>query len=393
MTLSLKFILISTLFFVVAFLIENLNGAFALNDFKVYYEATRELLNGGNPYGQAFGLNSGFYKYAPGTLLFFFPATLFNFETAKIIHFTLIAVFSILTFHFCLLFAKKYLHNFKFRETLFLSLLLVFSSVHLIRELHMGNINMLLILLTLSSLYFIEQKRELPAAILLSVLFLLKPYFLIIVLPLLLLRKLKLIFKVTLVMAFLSALPILFFGIDKTLSLHTAWLDSVSGHATDPTSDHTFSAIIENYTGVVLAHYWQTIFIALTGVLFFAFRTNYITKKNVYTSEILIADVFVLIALIPNLVITDSQHFLFSLPLLSLILIHLFLNPDWKSIAAFSILFFFYGMNSNDLLGNPLSNKFDEFSTIGVANILFIGLFFYLKRKGKTTSSSLASQP
>jgi hypothetical protein len=158
-------------------------------------------------------------------------------------------------------------------------------------------------------------------------------------------------------------------------------------HSEGMLSEHTFSSIIKNYSGLQLAGYWQYIFIALIAFVFLSLRISYFNKVKIYTPELIISDVFILVALIPNLVITDSQHFLFSIPMLCLILIHLFINPSKVIIVLFSILFFFYGMNSNDLLGNPLSNTLDTYSTIGVSNLLLVLLFLYLKKGNGVISS------
>src|SRR5688500_7819899 len=96
-----SFLLICAGFCGLMFLIENKNGAFLLNDFKVYYEASREFIQHGQPYGQAFGLSSGFFKYSPATLLVFLPYTAFSFETAKIIHFIVISFIAFFVFKNC----------------------------------------------------------------------------------------------------------------------------------------------------------------------------------------------------------------------------------------------------------------------------------------------------
>lgn len=386
MKLSYWFILICLAFFSLAFAIENLNGSFLLNDFRVYYDASCELLSGANPYGQAYGLSSGFYKYAPVTLLFFSPATIFTFETAKILHFIVISLCSIMVFLLCLSLARHYLPRLKKNETLFLSLLLIFSSVHLTRELHLGNINQILILLTLSSLSLVKNNKPRIAAIFLAVLFLLKPYFLILILPILAYRKFGILAQTALIVTALCSLLFLFFGYETTVFLHKNWFNSMMNHSSSLTSEHTFTSIFRNYTGIVLSARWTYIFIGIVTTIYLFSRWFYIFGRKKYTPGLFLSDTFILLALIPNMVLTDSQHFLFSIPLLALILAHLFTRPDWKMTTLFIVLFFFYGMNSNDLLGNPLSNKFDDFSTIGVANLMLAGLFIVIRKKENSTS-------
>lgn len=375
------FLLICLGFCGLMFFIENKNGAFLLNDFKVYYEASREFINDGQPYGQAFGLSSGFFKYSPATLLVFLPYTVFSFETARILHFVLISFMAFFVFRHCLELGRKYHPGFNRPRTLgFLSLLLLFSVVHLTRELHMGNMNLALLLLALAGIQLTLKAKIIPASLLFALLFLVKPYFAILILPLIIAKKWRLLVYTFCGMTIISLLPALFVGIAETIDLHIAWLETMKMHNTGMFSEHTFTSIVFSYTAIQLGANWQYVFILLTGLVYLLIRFNHFTGKKHYTTAGFIGDLFILTALIPNLVITDSQHFLFTLPLLGLILIHLAEKPSFAKISLFVILFFFYGANSNDLLGNPLSDWFDTYSTIGVANLGLIGFFCFLRK-------------
>jgi len=58
---------------VLALVLEVVNGRFWLNDLKVYVMAADALRQGQPVYGLPFGLDTGFYKYAPGVLYLFLP--------------------------------------------------------------------------------------------------------------------------------------------------------------------------------------------------------------------------------------------------------------------------------------------------------------------------------
>jgi hypothetical protein len=88
------FLLIVSLLFLAIYLIENINGRFWLNDFKVYYSAADALKNGKTVYGESFGLSTGFYKYSPEVLCLFIPATYLPFAAASGIHFFFIGLFT-----------------------------------------------------------------------------------------------------------------------------------------------------------------------------------------------------------------------------------------------------------------------------------------------------------
>ncbi|MEI6456446.1 MAG: hypothetical protein WCO93_09170, partial [bacterium] len=72
-----KFIVFAFVLFLTAFIFENINGRFWLNDFKVYYMAAKALLTGNQVYDLPFGEPSGYYKYSPFVLFFFFPYCIF----------------------------------------------------------------------------------------------------------------------------------------------------------------------------------------------------------------------------------------------------------------------------------------------------------------------------
>src|SRR5258705_11453838 len=93
----LPFILFAAIVFAAIFTIEKINGRFWLNDFKVYYSAAQALISGKQVYGIAFGLDTGFYKYAPFVAMLFVPYTFFAYDTAAIIHFIVVCIATILT--------------------------------------------------------------------------------------------------------------------------------------------------------------------------------------------------------------------------------------------------------------------------------------------------------
>lgn len=381
----LGFNIILALFLIASFVVENLNGHFHLNDFKVYYDASLQFSDGLNPYGQAYGLSSGYFKYAPPTLYLFLPYTYFDFETARIIHYLVMSVLIFFIYKFLFKLSRAYFGEFaKPKHFYFLLWLFIFSLVHLTRELHLGNVNLILIFLTLISLDFIRKKKKTAAGVSLSLLILLKPYFAIVILPLMIKREWKVIFiQISTTFAFI-ALPFLISGFNETTQLYQDWLTSMKSHSTGMFSEHTFTSIVYSYSGIKLNDYWQMIFIFLAIAMYFYCRLKQLIN-NSFTYKEIISDTFILIALIPNLVITDTQHFLYTLPLISLILV-IITNTEQKTIyiLIFAVLFFLYGANANDLLGHRFSNALDRYSTIGVANFLLILFFIFLNgRKEK----------
>ena len=170
------FIIVALLFCSTNIVIEMINERFWLNDFQVYYSASANFVSGENPYGEAFGLSSGFFKYSPFTLLIFSPYTLFSFENSKIIHFVLISLATLMSILSIYGLLKNHaLKDKAIKPRTFMFVLLLIAVVHLSREFHLGNINMILILLFLFSIHCVIKEKRIPAAITLSLIFLLKP--------------------------------------------------------------------------------------------------------------------------------------------------------------------------------------------------------------------------
>src|SRR6187399_2515881 len=72
------------------FVIEHVNGRFWLNDFRVYYDSARSLLDGQPLYGVSHGLDSGIFKYAPVIAMLYVPLALLPYVVAASIQYLLI---------------------------------------------------------------------------------------------------------------------------------------------------------------------------------------------------------------------------------------------------------------------------------------------------------------
>src|SRR5688572_7943528 len=158
--LYLPFIVFATVLFAAVFTIEKINERFWLNDFKVYYSAAQALINGEQVYGISFGLDTGFYKYSPFVAMLFVPYTFFSFETAALIHFAVLCAATVLTIIILGRLIGRYFIPVKTRtENVLISFALACILLHLVRELHLGNIYMLLLFLASAGLIFSLQSK------------------------------------------------------------------------------------------------------------------------------------------------------------------------------------------------------------------------------------------
>ncbi|HLG36353.1 MAG TPA: glycosyltransferase family 87 protein [Bacteroidia bacterium] len=372
-----RFIAFASLFFAAIFIIENLNHRFWLNDFKVYYSAAQAFLNGEKIYGVPFGLETGFYKYSPFVLLLFTPDSLLPYEAAAIIHFIALSASAIA----CILVMNKILGRYVFqkqheKENLLMSAAIVCIAIHLVRELHLGNVNVIILLLLAYALLFMLEEKYSLSGILIAFAVLLKPYFLVVLIPVILFRKWKVCLWFVSGLVLSDIICALVFGYEKHLVLYSEWLESVSAHGSYLQSSHTIQSLLQNYFNAHLNNF-SLVIIAAVAVLFAILLIAAQSRHKKETSgaaknTILTAGYFSLIAIVPNLVITDTEHFLLSLPLIMILLYFISLRQNKFLAIIFLVVIFFFGANSTDLLGKALSLKFDTLGLLGISNLILI---------------------
>ena len=122
-----------------------INGRFHQWDFQVYYSAAADWLSGGEVYGKSYGLSSGFYKYSLTALIPFVPFTFLSYFWASSFYY-----FGLL--FLVIKFIRKWSKWLRNKESYWsyiavFWITLIFFGDHLERELFLGNINFLLLVL------------------------------------------------------------------------------------------------------------------------------------------------------------------------------------------------------------------------------------------------------
>ena len=384
------FVGITLFIFIAIFALQNYNERFWLYDFKVYYLAAKSLVEGTPIYGVAFGLNTGFYKYSPFTLILFTPALLFNFSTATVIQYFVISFVTIASF----LLIQNIISKYIFDTTLLnknLIMILAFIGVfrHLFREVHMGNVNMIIVLLLNLGLLFTLKSKYILSGICIGIVVLIKPYFLLLMLPLLIYGKLKTIVSTGLTVVVAVIIPFLIFGFSQGLSLHQNWLNSMLAHSSYLFSYETIFSLLKMYLFENIPNVFQVIIIAMVIILFlFVFlnlknKAKSNEKKELLNNSNFIVGFLILLAIIPNLLITDTEHFLFATPLVLYIINYLFINKNKVENAVFVFIILLYAAFTTDVLGNVFTNKIDSMGMLGLSNLFIIGFSIYIIIKNK----------
>ena len=229
-------------------IMNNVNHRFWLTDFNVYYTAAKNLTTGSAVYLQAFGDGSGYYKYSPLILCFYMPYLSLNYYVASVIHFTILSA----AFFYAFVLIYRMLTRYFFpepvkRAALLLSIAFTCIMIHLVRELYLGNINILLLCLCLVALRHYLKGRTVGGSILLGLVILTKPFYLLLILPLLFRKKFRAIAVIAVTLMVGLLLPFIFFGIDRTLSLYSGWMKIMEVHSAVFPGKNTLEYLVSYY--------------------------------------------------------------------------------------------------------------------------------------------------
>lgn len=371
------------------FVFENINGRFWLNDFKVYYLASKSLIVGTQIYGTPFGLDSGLYKYSPFVLLLFMPFTLFPFKIACIIYFFGIVFFVLWIFTLLKKLTQTYFFSKPARhEAWILTAVFIFILNLFFRELHLGNTNILLLLLLLLSVKHLVHSKYFIAGILFGLVILFKPFFLILVLPILLHKKWKIISGAIFFIVIQLIIFLIFFGWNTTYFLHTEWVKTMLDHSSSFPSNNNIDHLVRHYISSGVPASFQYIILVGVCLLYLGlfWYNNYFRSKKIIgidrSNSNFIFECFILIAVLPSILNTDTEHFLYSLPIITTIAYYIFQQKNIFLIFCFILLFMLFGLNSNDIVGKYIADFYDQIGALGISNLFLIIFLIFVYFKG-----------
>lgn len=371
--------------FAVIVSLEIINHRFEMNDFKVYYLAGKAFFNNQEIYGVQFGLASGYYKYSPVFLLIFSPYLIFGYKTACILHAFILAIATIQTLISIKEIYQKLINQREIQNH-YLFIFAIFIIVnHLFREIHLGNLNMILVmLLSLGIQQILNEKKILPGFFIALAIFI-KPYLIILAIPLFFHKKFGLLMSLSAWLGILLISPITYLGFDKFILMNKHWIHEIFQHGAYLYSNHTFTSLIRQYVTEALndhSHlYFLISFIFIYILIYFTLLKKHSVKSEKNNHTILVFSYFILLALVPNILITDTEHFLYSTPIILFSIYTLESIQNTKLKIAYVVFSILYGINSPDILGKFLSGKFEDYGILGLSNLGLIVVFILLQRK------------
>jgi hypothetical protein len=356
--------------------LETINGRAQMADFRVYYDAANAFLNDTQLYGKAFGVSSGFYKYSPFACLPFVPLAIMPYKVASIIFYLLITG-SIIWFS---LYLYKSIAEEKYEKAgWILGLTALYMADHLERELHLGNINLFLLIAAFWIYSFLKNEKQIHAGLLYGLLLLFKPHFLILLPYLIWKKQWKAVLTTISFVAVGLLFPMVIKGWDGNIGLIKEWFIAMRDHSIKlEESPNTIYGIFNHFILRQPGHPLSiVILLGLTSAVFLFFLIK--NQRKYGNTDVRFLEFFILVALIPNLVHTDTEHFMWTWPLIAYTIAELFkkkntlFNAEWLAvIVLFTISFIPYCLNSPDIVGKKIRFLFDEGGLLGIANLFII---------------------
>jgi hypothetical protein len=355
--MKLRFNLVVALLCLGYLALEWNNGRAQMADFRVYYDAANALIHGDTLYGKAFGVSSGFYKYSPFACLPFVPLALQPYAVASVLYYVLLTAALI----YFLWRVSEFVTGEGGKQALVLAGLSgVFLIDHLERELHLGNVNLFLLMLLFEVYRLLRQQKHISAGVLYGLVLLFKPHFLLLLPYFIWKRNLQAVAATVACVLAGLLLPALALGWEANMQLLRFWGFTIGDHNVAlQHSPNTLYGLINRGLMGGIAGPWLILGV-LSGVAIIIAAWLFLNDRREgvrWSKEVRYAEFFLLVGIVPNLVHTDTEHFMWVWPMLALAL-QAALTSGIRHrnliILLLMIAFIPFAINSPDLVGEML---------------------------------------
>jgi len=364
-----------------------INGRFQMRDLQVYYDAAMWLFDGESPYGTAFGLSSGYYKYSPSAALLFTPLHLLGWFPARVFFFLLISVSFASRIPQLIDWIQEQLQTKVNRNAV--ALLVVLSLVgHFSRELLLGNVNWLLLIWVFSGFIILKSKPVLSGA-LFALALIFKPHFIIIVPWLILRREWSSIKSMGVGILLLLFIPATGWGWGDNLQFLKEWFAAMQAHnASLAESANTIYGIPAKLTGIDGSS-WIVLFLAVVSFLILFWMLRHFRQERGdlrLEPKNRLIEFSALLAIIPNLVHTDTEHFMWTFPMLVMLAIYWLQTngtEKWVVGLLWMLALIPFAFSTPDIWGGEGARWLEQSGVLGIANIVLIVITLRIAGKYK----------
>jgi hypothetical protein len=364
------------------FIVQKTHGRDGVGHFATYYTAGAELLHGDSPYQTWMTESAMTPRESPFALMLLSPFSFLPQAMAAAIYYFLILL-SYLILGLALVYVVEGQLRLKFNRGWVIALSVLMMLDHLERELQIGNITVFLLLAAMALFLFSRRMQEIPAGILLGMLILCRPIFVILV-PLFVLRKQwKTIGFAAMSSAVGVMMPMLFLGQHRAADVTLFWYYDVVEWPSSTGVGNTIFLLYDRYIAAPLGVELQSLSLLLMmGIVAMALIWFMVRNRNSVSARYYeFVEYFLLVALVPSLVATDTEQFMWTWPLVTLSVALVFSDlvvRKWPFVVLLVLAFVPFCLNSPDIVGRKLQLLFDEQGLIGLANLVLVSLTVYL---------------
>lgn len=366
------------------FILQKLHYREGVSNLQVYYGAGKAALEGSILYRYSFDGGVGYFESAPIVAYLFSPLTLTNYAVANgFYYFFILTIFIFLTPYLLYRLDKDYALK-PLRVGWVLVLCTLFLIDHLERELHLGNFNIFLLVISLFIYRFLSLNKVFIAGLLMALIFLMKPSLIILVPLFFLFGKWRFVITWSVGVALGLSVPLLFgnhqLEYSRLLQWVEIWIENPLVYQSPNTLYGIYNQWILNPFGYESGLFIVPAVLLLVGFFFYRW---YQRIKVIFPEMHSILGLAVGLALVPNLIHADTEHFMWSWLLLILLFIALQqLKKAKGQVRLYSCIltlaFIPYVLNSPDIVGRRLMLIFDEGGWLGFAHFIIIVTFMWI---------------
>lgn len=361
---------------------EIYNGEFDHHDFEVYYKAGQRIVAGEDLFRP---VEDGFYRYlySPTAALYFIPISWLPFPVAKVVYWCVLTglILTGLYLVFTLISPDIRQEPAARMNTLFLLAGLILG-VHIQRELHLGQVNHMLLVLYIGIVYCFARGKSVLLAIIWAASVFIKPFAFIFLPYFVLKKRWKEIVLFGIFAGLLFAAPLLFYSPSKYRKQLQGEMTEIKIELQEKqgmlqSANHTIFSVLARYsplrlitfTPLVTNIYQGAVLCLLAGFIFWMVRRG----EDLDRSYLL--DFALLIACIPLLSFTSYNAFGFVELLVCLLLYHFHALTRIEKVCTVAG-FVLSGGNWYDLWGKQLWRMFEGWSLLSIGTILLIAVLF-----------------
>ncbi len=374
----MRYIVVACLMSMVYFILQKFHHREPVAYFDNYMAMANEFIHGNSS-------SPSIENSSPFQNLFFLPALVLPIGLASGIYY-FVVLFSFIFFTLILLYYHELYGWSSARIRGWMLFFITFFLLdHFERELHLGNLNVFLLMTTFAIFLLYQSNRYFSAGLIWAMLVLCKPATLL----LLFFFVLKKNRKVPAIMAAgvlgIGLLTLLIPGLPVGLEWTKSWI-GFNSNFTVLIHEHPNSiwGMLHSFFSMMGFGFPDAVVIALAlilllSMLFFLYKLY--QKGQSDSLDYLVY--FVLVGCIPNFVRTDTEHFMWTWPLLVFIFTQVLSGKgSWRkgAIVTLIVVFIPYCLNSPDIVGKEVRFILDETGLLGIANILILLLALMLYR-------------